>query len=235
MQSRRLVDIFVMRADYCVVVNLVSTGALGPSLPNCFSAGWLLHIQAEPDPLNCRTLHFSLFNSLHELSLGIFLQTFEGPLNGGTTLWCTEVHMLPCKISCYSCHWASFSLPNSSASLSSCFPVTPLVSTSLIFRSSPCQRAFSISSPTGCCLYCAILNPTAPAPLELRTWLLLGTVISTRNYAHTCAYRCFRNEDKENNAVSAPGHMLEIVSIALLELFSLCGSQILIEALEFCF
>lgn len=62
MQSRRLFDIFVMRADYWVVVSLVSTGALGPSLPNCFPAGSHLHIQAESGPLNCRTFHFPLFN-----------------------------------------------------------------------------------------------------------------------------------------------------------------------------
>lgn len=62
MQSRRLFDIIVMKADYWVVVSVVSTGVLGPSLPKCFPAEWLLHIQAESGPLSCRTSHFPLFN-----------------------------------------------------------------------------------------------------------------------------------------------------------------------------
>lgn len=110
MQSRRLFDIFVMRADYHLVVSLVSTGALGPSLPNCLSYGWLLHIQTESGPVNCRTFHFPLFNFMSFL-LAFFYKLFSTnyPLNSGTALWYMEMHMLPCKTSCYPCHLASFS------------------------------------------------------------------------------------------------------------------------------
>lgn len=54
------------------------------------------------------------------------------------------------------------------------------------------------------CLYNAILNSNAPAPFKLCTRLILGIVIlHVITHIYICAYLCFRNEDKENEAVSS--------------------------------
>lgn len=123
MQSRRLFDIFVMRADYWVVVSLVSTGALAKLLSSWVAPAytgrvWSSQLQDFPFP----------FIQLHELSLGIFLQTFEGLLNGGTVLWCTEMHMLPCKTSCYPCFFQLVKFLSFTQQLFSSYSISPSIS-----------------------------------------------------------------------------------------------------------